>query len=100
MLADMLDESFFTYWYLNLPSLVLAVFIYLLIGRLGLSLLLRPERPVMRALAVVTDPVVRTVGAITPRAVPSPLVIVFAIMWLLSARIVLHQMLVARRMFG
>jgi hypothetical protein len=48
----------------------------------------------------VTDPVVRTVGAITPRVVPSGLVIVFAIMWLLGARILLHQALIARRMFG
>ncbi len=96
----MLNANFFTYWYLDLPSLVLAVFIYLLLGRLVLSPFLRGESPVMRVLAVVTDPVVRTVGAITPRVVPSSLVIVFAIMWLLSARILLHQALIARRMFG
>jgi hypothetical protein len=40
------------------------------------------------------------VGAITPRVVPSSLVVVFAIMWLLSARILLHQAFLARRMFG
>jgi uncharacterized protein YggT (Ycf19 family) len=100
MPADMLDANFFTYWYLNLPSLVLAAFIYLLIGRLLLSLFLRSQSPLMRVLAVVTNPVVRAVGAITPRVVPGSLVIVFAIMWLLSARILLHQALVARRMFG
>jgi hypothetical protein len=32
--------------------------------------------------------------------VPSALVIVFAILWLLSARILLHQVFLARRMFG
>jgi hypothetical protein len=37
---------------------------------------------------------------VTPRVVPSSLVIVFAIVWLLSLRILLHQALVARRMFG
>jgi uncharacterized protein YggT (Ycf19 family) len=96
----MLNANFFIYWYLYLPSLVLAVLIYLLLGRLVLSFFLRAENMVMRVLAAVTDPVVRTVGAITPRVVPSALVIVFAIVWLLSARILLHQALMARRMFG
>jgi hypothetical protein len=54
----------------------------------------------MRVLAAATNPIVRTVGAITPRVVPSPLVVLFAIMWLLSARILLHQAFLARRMFG
>lgn len=94
------SSSLFAYWYLHLPSLLLAALIYLLIGRLVLSLFLRAENAAMRVLAVVTDPVVKTVGAITPRVVPSGLVIVFAIMWLLSARILLHQALIARRMFG
>jgi hypothetical protein len=98
--VPMLDANFLTYWYLHLPSLVLAVLIYLLLGRLVLSLFLGSERGAMRVLAAVTDPVVRTVGAVTPRVVPSSLVIVFAIVWLLSLRILLHQALVARRMFG
>jgi hypothetical protein len=54
----------------------------------------------MRVLAAITNPVVKAVGAITPRVVPSALVVVFAIMWLLSARILLHQVFLARRMFG
>jgi hypothetical protein len=44
--------------------------------------------------------VVKTVRAITPRVVPSALVVVFAIMWLLSLRVLLHQVFLARRMFG
>ena len=88
-----------THWYLHLPSLVLVLFIYLLLGRLIISLFLRGDHSVLRVLAGVTDPVVKTVGAITPRVVPSALVIVFAIMWLLTARILLHQAVVARRMF-
>jgi hypothetical protein len=44
--------------------------------------------------------VMKAVGAITPRMVPTALVIVFAIMWLLSARILLHQAFLARRLFG
>jgi uncharacterized membrane protein len=89
-----------SYWYFHGPGLLLAVLIYLLLARLALSPLLREDHTVMRVLTAVTNPVVRTVGAITPRVVPSGLVVVFAIMWLLSARILLHQAFLARRMFG
>jgi hypothetical protein len=87
-------------WYLQGPSFVLAAFIYLLLARLVLAPLLPMKNPVMRVLAAVTNVVVKPVAAITPRVVPSPLVVVFAIMWLLSARILLHQAYLARRMFG
>jgi uncharacterized protein YggT (Ycf19 family) len=94
------SASSLSYWYFYAPSLLLAALIYLLLARLILSPLLSGENPVMRVLAMVTNPAVRTVGAITPRVVPFTLVVVFAIMWLLSARILLHQAFLARRMFG
>ncbi len=98
-MPDML-EHFFTYWYLHLPSLVLAVFIYLLIGRLAaVALPARGEHGDARA-----GGRHRSGGEDGRRHHAArgavPLVIVFAIMWLLSARILLHQALVARRMFG
>jgi uncharacterized protein YggT (Ycf19 family) len=89
-----------SYWYFQGPSLLLAALIYLLLARLVISLLLAAENPVLRVVAALTNPVVKAVGAITPRIVPFPLVVVFAIMWLLSARILLHQAYLARRMFG
>jgi uncharacterized protein YggT (Ycf19 family) len=94
------SASSLSYWYFHGPSLLLAAFIYLLLARLVLSPLLDGDNLVMRLLAAVTNPVVKAVGAITPRVVPSPLVVLFAIMWLLSARILLHQAFLARRMFG
>jgi hypothetical protein len=94
------SASTLSYWYLHLPSLLLAALIYLLLGRLILAPFLPADNPIMRVLAAATNPIVRTVGAITPRVVPSPLVVLFAIMWLLSARILLHQAFRARRMFG
>jgi hypothetical protein len=94
------SASTLSYWYLHLPSLLLAALIYLLLGRLILAPFVAADNPFMRVLAAVTNPVVRTVGAITPRVVPAPLVILFAIMWLLSARILLHQAFLARRMLG
>jgi hypothetical protein len=94
------SASYSSYWYFYGPSLLLAALIYLLLARLVLALLLTGQNPVMRVLTSVTDPVVKTVHAITPRVVPSALVVVFAIMWLLSLRILLHQAFLARRMFG
>lgn len=81
------NSSLFTNWYLHLPSLLLAAFIYLLIVRLVLSLLLGEGNVVMRALAAITNPVVATVGAITPRVVPPAGVVIFAIAWLFAARV-------------
>ena len=81
------SASLFANWYLQLPSLILAALIYLMLGRLVLSFVLGGGNPVMRLLAAITDPVVVTVGAITPRVVPPPAVMVFAIAWLVVARV-------------
>jgi len=81
--------SFFAPWYYHVPNLILAALIWLLIGRLVLSPLLGRGNAVVRLLEAVTSPVVQAVGAITPRLVPAGLVIVFAIAWLLAARIAL-----------
>src|SRR5690606_14630112 len=89
-----------TYWYLEVPSLLLAALTYLLLARLILLPLLSAGNVVMRVLTAVTGPVVKAVAVVTPRVVPAPLVIVFAILWLLSARILLHQAVLAHRMFG
>jgi uncharacterized protein YggT (Ycf19 family) len=78
----------------------LAALVYLLVVRLILGPLVSADTPLMRVLAAITNPVMKAVGAITPRMVPTALVIVFAIMWLLSARILLHQAFLARRLFG
>jgi hypothetical protein len=94
------SASSLSYWYFHGPSLLLAALVYLLLARLVLWPFVAAGTPVMRVLATITNPVLKAVGAITPRAVPAALVVVFAIMWLLSARILLHQAFLARRMFG
>ena len=94
------SASSLSYWYFHGPSLLLAALVYLLLARLVLWPFVAAGTPVMRVLATITNPVLKAVGAITPRAVPAALVVVFAIMWLLSARILLHQAFLARRVFG
>jgi hypothetical protein len=81
--------SFFAPWYYHVPNLILVALIWLLIGRLVLSLLLGRGNAVVRLLEAVTSPVFKAVGAITPRLVPAGLVVVFAIAWLLAARVAL-----------
>jgi len=88
-------------WQLELPGGILALITYLLILRLFFELTvgMRDELRLARALAWLTDPVVRTVGAITPRAVPKSLITPCAIFWVLTARIVLGQLAAALAMW-
>ena len=81
--------SFFAPWYYHVPNLILAALIWLLIGRIALALLLGRGNAVVRLIEAVTNPVLKAVGAITPRLVPAGLVVVFAIAWLLAARVAL-----------
>src|SRR5690349_4968616 len=83
--------GFLAHWYFYLPDLILAALIWLLIGRLVLSLVpgLGGDNVLVRLLGTATNPVLKGVGAVTPRLVPAALVIVFAVVWLLAARIAL-----------
>ena len=92
-------------WYVQAPSLILALLSYLLIARLVIDLVFgsRGDNLVFRALRWVTSPLVRLVGAITPRVVPGALVTGCAVVWIFAARIALVQVVAAlamRRMMG
>ena len=67
----------------------MAALIYALIGRYLLSLIFgwESDRVIVRVFSGVTDPVLKVVGAITPKIVPAGLLIVFSIVWLFAARI-------------
>ncbi|MBO0742337.1 MAG: hypothetical protein J2P51_13030, partial [Hyphomicrobiaceae bacterium] len=86
-------------------SLALAALSYVLIVRLAVDLTLGAlgNNLAVRALRWVTNPVVRGVGAITPRVVPLPLVTGCALLWIFAARIALVQVgaaIALRRMTG
>ena len=92
-------------WYVQGPGMILAALSYVLIARLLLDLTfgLLGDNVILRALRSLTNPVVRAVGAITPRVVPGPLVTGCAIVWIFAARISLVQVAAAmsmRRMMG
>ncbi|MGE0766964.1 MAG: hypothetical protein AB7L90_10910 [Hyphomicrobiaceae bacterium] len=81
-------ESFFAHWYFHVPNLLMAAMIYTLIGRYLLELFLsrKPDAVILTIFRAVTNPVVRLVRIITPRIVPDGLVVVLAICWLMSGR--------------
>ncbi|MDX2287417.1 MAG: hypothetical protein NW217_01165 [Hyphomicrobiaceae bacterium] len=80
-------ESFTTYWWFHVPNLLMAAMIYSLIGRYALELAFQGKSPVIvTVFRTITDPVVKAVRFITPAIIPSGLVVVFAIVWLMAAR--------------
>jgi hypothetical protein len=83
------SQNLFAHWYFHIPNLILAALTYATVARGILSAVLREERLIMRVFNGVTNPVLSVVGAITPRIVPFGLLIVFAVVWLLVARIAL-----------
>ena len=81
------SEAFTTYWWFHVPNLLMAALIYTLIGRYVLELFFKGrEVVILKVFRTVTRPVVAMVRAITPAVVPDGLVIVFAIAWLMAAR--------------
>lgn len=83
-------DSFTTYWWFHIPNLVMAALIYTLIGRYLLELFFakRQDAVILNVFRTVTDWLVRLVRAITPAVVPDGVTIVFAICWLMAARMV------------
>lgn len=90
-------DNFIAYWYFHLPNMILAAAIYTLIGRYLLMMFFRgkEDRTIIRVFASITDPILKGVAAITPRIVPSGLILVFAIVWLMALRMALFVGLAA-----
>lgn len=87
--------SLFTYWYLQLPSLILLALIALLVARLVVSLVVGDGNVIRRFVSAITQPMVAAVGAVTPRIVPPAGVVVCAIVWLITARIMVFMVAMA-----
>jgi uncharacterized protein YggT (Ycf19 family) len=78
-------------WWFHLPNFVLAALMYTMLGRFLLSFIFPPgsQNYIFRAFLWLTDPVVRAVQFVTPLAVPHMIVLLFAAIWLLAARVAL-----------
>lgn len=79
------------YWYFHLPNFILAALMYTLAGRLILSFFVYPDwqNYIWRAFVRLTDPVVGAVRFVTPAVLPSVVVLVFSILWLMLLRLAL-----------
>ena len=87
----MSSNPFIAQWWFHLPNFVLAALMYTMLGRFVLSFLFPPESTnyIWRAFVRLTDPVLRLVRFVTPLVVPPMLVLLFASVWLLAARVAL-----------
>ena len=87
----MRNVSLFTYWSLQLPHLLMGIFIFLLLLRLVLVAAVSGDRGIARLFAALTWPVAGPVGFVTPRIVPLAGVLTCAVAWLITARIALSM---------
>jgi YggT family protein len=85
------------FWLYQAPNLFLAALMYTLLGRFLLSLVFSPDsdKVIWRVFAQITDPVLSAVRFITPGIVPLHLLVLFAALWVLLARIALFVGLAA-----
>jgi hypothetical protein len=85
------SNPIFVYWWFHLPNLALAALMYTAIGRFVLTFVFDQDSPnyIWRFFVRITDPVLKAVGFVTPRAVPLMVVLLFSIVWLFAARVVL-----------
>ena len=84
-------SSLITYWYFHLPNFVLAVLMYTMLARAVLGLMVSPDSPnyIWRFFCQITDPFVRVVAAVTPKACPPVIIWLFAVVWLFWLRLIL-----------
>jgi uncharacterized protein YggT (Ycf19 family) len=77
------------FWLYQVPNLILAALMYTLLGRFLLSLVFAPasEKVIWRVFTQITDPALKAVRFITPQIVPLHLLVLFAALWTLLARI-------------
>jgi uncharacterized protein YggT (Ycf19 family) len=83
--------QFLDYWYFHVPNYVLAALMYSLLARFLLSFAFAPDATnyIFRAFVGLTEPVLAVVRFLTPHAVPPPLAVLLAAVWLMVARFAL-----------
>ncbi|MDZ4791263.1 MAG: hypothetical protein SGJ17_08660 [Hyphomicrobiales bacterium] len=77
------------FWLFHLPQFVLAALMYTLLGRFLMSLFYKPDsdKVLWRTFQSITQPFIASTKAITPKAVPDNVIVLFAFVWALFARI-------------
>jgi YggT family protein len=85
------------YWYYHLPNFALAALMYTLLGRVLLSLFVDPDSTnyIWRFFCRTTEPVVKAVALITPRAAAPVVLWLFGVVWLFWLRVLLLNVFLA-----
>jgi hypothetical protein len=85
------------YWYFHLPNFVLAALMYTLLGRAILGLMIEHDSQnyIWRFFCRFTDPVVRAVAFVTPRAAAPVILWLLAFVWLFWIRVAFFMLFAA-----
>lgn len=88
------SSSLLSHWYFHLPNFLLAALMYTLLGRVLLGLVVEPnsQNYIWRFFCQITDPVVRVVAVVTPKAAAPVIVWLFAFVWLFWLRVALFAL--------
>lgn len=91
------DNPLLTYWYFHIPNYLLAILMYMALGRLVLSFFFSAgsTNVIYKSFCVITDPVVIPVRAITPLIAPHQLVLLFTFFWMFLIRVVFAMVMTA-----
>jgi hypothetical protein len=83
------QDIWWSYWYSHLPNYAFSVLFYTMLGRFALGLFVPHDSSnyIYRWFCLLTDWIVRPIAFITPRALPGPLLPLFAAFWVVIARI-------------
>jgi uncharacterized protein YggT (Ycf19 family) len=80
-----------TYWYFQLPNLVLGALMYTLLGRTLLGLIVQPDSSnyIWRFFCRITDPFVDLISKVTPKDTVPVVIWLFGFVWLFWLRVLL-----------
>ncbi len=95
-----MQQSFWSLWYFNLPNFVLAVVMYTMLGRavLGLFVDADSKNYIWRGFCSITDPVLKLIAPITPKATAPVVLWLFGFVWMFWLRVLLFVVFFATGM--
>jgi hypothetical protein len=78
-------------WYFHLPNFILAAVMYTMLGRavLGLFIDRDSKNYIWRAFCAITDPFLKIISAVTPKATAPVVLWLFGFVWMFWLRVLL-----------
>ena len=87
----MQSVSFWSQWYFQIPNFVLAIVMYTMLGRAVFGLFVDPDSKnyIWRGFSAITDPALKLIAPITPKAVAPVVLWLFGFVWMFWLRVIL-----------